>query len=120
MAPLSENESELLRLIYSETLRVEGLSQFSSMELSGDDREDELDLPRIGVRVGGFWIGDGSASRKARSRGLAKLQDRQLVTLHANWGTNLTHVKLTAAGRKLAEQLTNPQPVAVPLSELDL
>ncbi len=112
---LSENERRLLQLIYSETLHVEGLSGFSSLELGPDDRIKISDLSKIGVRVGGDWLGCDPASRKARSRGLAKLRDRQFVTLHDAWGANVTHVKLTDAGRRAGEDAAPRKPLSFDL-----
>ena len=110
---LTETESTLLHLIAAETQRVKKLRK--TRALNDDPHEWAArsiaisDLPLIGVRVSGDWIGSSDADRKARQRGLRSLEDRKLIDLTAVHGRAVTHAKLTKAGKELAEALSKPE-----------
>lgn len=105
---MTSTESDLLRAILAETQRVEALSRFRENHANpkewGARYGAILDLPEIGVRVLGSWVGGSEADRKARQRGLRGLASAGLVELFAAHERAVTHVRLTAEGRKLAEQ----------------
>ena len=105
---MKTTERELLLEILSEMRRVERLSPHRDPHADpkawGLRYSAIRDLPEIGVRVLGSWVGGSEADRKARQRGLRGLESAGLLELFAVHGRAVTHVRLTATGRKLTEQ----------------
>ena len=105
---MTSTERELLLAILAETRRVESLSSYREHHANptewGRRYSTILDLPEIGVRVLGSWVGGSEADRKARQRGLRGLESTGLVELFAAHQRSVTNVKLTSAGRTLAER----------------
>ena len=98
-------ENELLRLIKSETTRVESLALARGVSQAARDLRAGL-----GVRICPDWIGHDGASRQARCRALRSLEDLGVVVTCAVYSARLSHVRLV--GRPLP-----PPPVPPPVVE---
>lgn len=106
MMQMTDTELTLLALIAGEHDRVAKLSPYRDMH--DDPREwsvrwtSKRDLPLIGCRVNGSWIGSSEAARKARYRALLRLRELGLIELHSDGGRGSSHAKLTALGKQVA------------------
>lgn len=109
MMQLSDTQLTLLALIVGEYERIGKLSKYRD----GSDVPSEWgrrwtsirDLPVIGCRVNGSWIGSSESARKARYRALLDLEALGLIERHSDGGRGGSHAKLTALGKQLAEGL---------------